>query len=394
MSQNEVTELEVMDAGGGALEQISRAEIDTQISTAKKYPRMLSKVRDNVLTLATMDEETAAACFFSLPRAGKAITGESVRLAEILASAYGNLRAAWRPINIDRQNGVVTCQGMCHDLENNISTSIEKSRKVQKKRNSNTYDEDMIMLAVNACGAIAYRDAVFKVVPKALIKPILKDIKEAARGKGTLDQKVNRVMDRLMEMGKEAGFKEKDFEKRVLATVEASKRADIDLTKLDTLIGVGTAIRDGEVRLIDAFPDPEAKPEGDPFQPKKPSAQSVEGNNEETADEGKAPEKEEAEPEAPESSSAQPSEQEGEPEPPKEEPKQEAQPTGRTAEPDEVSMLILESGGKATDKGVTKAAVALGILPKTYNKSVTEASPEQLGAIVDRWEEILKLKIS
>lgn len=252
----EQNEIEIIDATTSSLESITRAEIDTQIATAKRYPRTLSKVRDNVLTLATMDEETAAACFFSLPRGGKDITGESVRLAEILASAYGNLRAAWRCVGIDRVNGVVTCQGVCHDLENNISTSIEKTRQAQKRRGASTFSEDMIMLAVNACGAIAYRDAIFKVVPKALIKPILGQIKEAARGKGTLEQRVMRVFNKLMAMAVEAKIAEKDAKRRILAAIECDKIEDISLTKLDMLIGMGTAIKDGEIRIADAFPAP------------------------------------------------------------------------------------------------------------------------------------------
>lgn len=374
---SETTELEVIDAGGGALEQISRAEIDTQIATAKKYPRSLSKVRDNVLTLATMDEETAAACFFSLPRGGKDITGESVRLAEILASAYGNLRAAWRPVAIDRQNGTVTCQGICHDLENNVSTSVEKTRKVQKKRNAATFDEDMIMLAQNACGAIAYRDAIFKVVPKALIKPILKDIKEAARGKGTLDQKVDRVMKRLIEMGEAAGVKEKDMEKRVLAAVECGKRSDIDLTKLDVLIGMGTAIRDGEVRLSDAFPDPKeaAAKEKNPF---KPEAKDEKPENTSTETETEAPTDEPAA-----EASAEPDEGKTE---------EAASSGGEPGDPDDLANLMMDVDGLG-DARMRKSAIALGILPKDYSGSVMEASPEQVGAMIRRFDEIVNLKV-
>lgn len=254
------TELEILE-NNSSIESLNRSEIDMQISTARKYPRQLSQVRDKVLTLATMDDETARACFFSLPTGGKTISGESVRLAEILVSCYGNIRAAWRPISIDRKNGVVTCQGVCHDLESNASTSLEKSRQVQKKRGATTYDEHMITLATNACGAIAYRDAVFKVVPKALIKPILGRIKEAARGKGTLDQKVDGVIKRLIQIAEESGEKGKDLEKRILSVVGASKREDIDLARLDTLIGLGTAIADGEARFADLFKQEQKTPD-------------------------------------------------------------------------------------------------------------------------------------
>src|SRR4030095_13145064 len=74
-----------------AIEAISRAEIDVQIATAKRYPRVLTQVKQDMLEMATIDEETAAACFYSVPRGSKNIVGPSIRLAEIAFSCYGNV---------------------------------------------------------------------------------------------------------------------------------------------------------------------------------------------------------------------------------------------------------------------------------------------------------------
>lgn len=38
------------------LAAINKSEIDTQIATAKQYPRNLARVLNNIETLATMDE--------------------------------------------------------------------------------------------------------------------------------------------------------------------------------------------------------------------------------------------------------------------------------------------------------------------------------------------------
>jgi len=276
MNQVEIVESEAM----GALAQLNRAEIDVQIRTAKQYPRQISKVQNDVLSLATIDEETAGSCFFALPRGGKTITGPSVRMAEIVVSCYGNLRAAWRPVHVDRVNGIVTCQGMCHDLEKNVATTIEKTRQVQKRKGADHFNEDMITLAINACGAIAYRDAIYKVVPMALVKPLFKQIQEAARGKGTLDQRVERILKRLIEMGEADGIKQKDMEARILAVVGAGKRSDIDLTSLDVLIGMGTSVGDGEIRLKDAFPDPKVQHRPDAFESPAGSKSDASGSEE------------------------------------------------------------------------------------------------------------------
>lgn len=271
-------ETQTIAPDNAVLEQITRAEIDMKVATAKKYPRTLSRVRERVLELSTLDDETAAQCFYSLPRGGKSITGESVRLAEILASCYGNIIAGARIVSIDHREGVVTTQGVCHDLENNVSTTIEKRRQIQRKRSqkeSDPYDEDMITLAANAGAAIAYRDAVFKVIPKAIVRPILRQIKDAARGKGTLPEKVDRVVNRLVEMGIKEG--------RVLAAVDCRKREDVGLDKLDTLIGLGTAIRDGEISKEDAFPAADPNSKSAAFAPAKEAEKAEEATEGEEA---------------------------------------------------------------------------------------------------------------
>ena len=74
-------------AGGGTLSVLSRAEIDVQITTAKRYPRSVTAFRREAEEMATLDEETAGSMFYVLPRAGKNIEGPSVRLAEIVGSA-------------------------------------------------------------------------------------------------------------------------------------------------------------------------------------------------------------------------------------------------------------------------------------------------------------------
>src|SRR4051812_8256475 len=48
-----------------------RAEIDSQVTTARQYPRDMKKAMSNITTLATLDEETAAECLYALVRKKK-----------------------------------------------------------------------------------------------------------------------------------------------------------------------------------------------------------------------------------------------------------------------------------------------------------------------------------
>lgn len=252
MSDQKSNQLEILDREEPtALESIERASIDSQVATAKRYPRTLSKVKSDMLSFATLDEETAASCFYTLPRGGKTIQGPSVRLAEIALSCYSNLRAGSRPISTvtTGDHPHVIIQAVAHDLEKNVAITIEKRRRITKKKNKEAIDEDDINLAVNACSAIAFRDAVFKVVPLALIKPVFEQAKLVAIGDiKSLGVKRQKIVERLLQMGAKI--------ENILGKVEAKKVEDIDLTKLELLIGLGTALKDGETTLEEAFPVP------------------------------------------------------------------------------------------------------------------------------------------
>lgn len=241
--------------GNDALTAISRAEIDMQISTAKKYPRNIMRVKSQMLTIATMDEETAEACFYTLPRGGKAIQGPSVRMAEIALSAYGNVKAGTRILSVDTgTNPHAVVQAVVHDLETNVAYSVEKRRRiVGKKKNGGTPDEDDINLAVNAGSAIAFRDAVFKVVPGALVKAVFEAAKKVAVGDlKSLSATRAKIVDRLQKYGA--------TQERILAKLGLQKIEEINLEHVEILMGLGTALKDGAVTLEEAFPA--AAPEG------------------------------------------------------------------------------------------------------------------------------------
>lgn len=230
------------------LEAISRAEIDMAIATARRYPRDVVAVKKEMLALATLDQDTAEACFYSLPRGGKNIEGPSVRLAEIAVSCYGNLRAGSRILEVVPQgdNPYVVVQSVCTDLQKNITVSIEKRRRITKKRSKMTVDEDDINLAVNACSAIAFRDAVFKVVPLALIKPVYEQARKVAIGDAkTLVARRERAIAVLLKMGVKL---EQILERLGKKAVEA-----IDIDDLETLFGLRNAIKEGELTIEQAF---------------------------------------------------------------------------------------------------------------------------------------------
>lgn len=162
------------------LHAINKSEIDMQISTAKMYPRNVERALAAMVAMATTDEETAGDCHYALKRNGNLIEGLSVRMAEIIADCWGNLRVQTRIVGNDGKT--ITAQGVCHDLETNVAISVEVKRRITT-REGETFSEDMQVMAGNAASAIAFRNAVLKVVPKAVTKNVCNLVYQKAKGK-------------------------------------------------------------------------------------------------------------------------------------------------------------------------------------------------------------------
>lgn len=161
-----------------AIEATQRAEYDIQIATAKKYPRDLVKVKNNALAIITMDKQIAESCRYALPRDGKSISGPSVHLARILSQQYGNLRADSRVKQIT--NNQIISEAICFDLETNYAVKVEVRKSIVGKRGR--YSDDMIVVTGNAANAIAFRNAVFSVIPKGLTDICYKKSMEVITG--------------------------------------------------------------------------------------------------------------------------------------------------------------------------------------------------------------------
>lgn len=161
----EVLPVEAQDVRIVQVDAVERANVDSQVATAKRYPRDIRRSINNSVVMATMNQETAQSCSYALPRGGKPITGPSVHLAKIIVSNWGNVRTEAKVVQItDKQ---VISRGTCWDLETNVASAFEVRRSIIGK-NGQRFSDDMITVTGNAANSIAYRNAVFAVIPKAI----------------------------------------------------------------------------------------------------------------------------------------------------------------------------------------------------------------------------------
>ena len=237
-STGEIIESEVVD-GSLILASQERGQIDIQIATAKKYPRSVDKARKDVLTLATLNEKVAGDCFYMLPRDKKPIEGPSSRFAEILQYGWGNIRSQGDVIGIDDK--YVVAVGMAFDLEKNSAYKVSVKRKITNKYGKR-YTDDMIGVTANAAVSIAIRNAILKVIPKPLWWDIYEAARKASLGKGRTIQKKR---DEMLTWFKKVGLNEK----QVCEIVGARGMDDIGEEQLITLLGLMTAIKDGDTSV-------------------------------------------------------------------------------------------------------------------------------------------------
>lgn len=229
--------------GGGALAALNRSEIDMQVATAKRYPRSMATFKKQAVEMACLDEETAGTMFYALKRGGKVIEGPSVRLAEVVGSAFGNLRYASRVVAIDDK--FVTAQGMCLDVEKNIAASVEVKRRITNS-SGQRYNDDMITVTSNAACAIALRNAMFKVVPMGLVKPIYDVARQTSIGNAqSLDKRRGALVDWFGKVGVAV--------EQLVAWAGKKGIEDITTDDLIQLRGLATAIKDGDTTVDEAF---------------------------------------------------------------------------------------------------------------------------------------------
>ena len=228
---------------GGALSATERAQIDMQVTTAKQYPRSITKALQDAESLACLDEETADSMLYAVTRGNKVIEGPSVRLAEIMAYSWSNLRVDADIVGEDR--AFVTAMALCWDLEKNVGIRIRVRRRITNK-NGGRYNDDMIGVASNAALSIAVRNGIFKVIPHTLTNSIYRKARVAALGKGgTLTQKRQALVAYFGKLGVKP--------EEIFTLLDVKGLDDIMEDQLVTLRGLANAIKEGEQTVETTF---------------------------------------------------------------------------------------------------------------------------------------------
>ena len=225
------------------MDAIEKANVDVQVSTAKQFPRNVTRAIQNSIVMATIDPETAQMMRYALPRGGKPITGPSVHLAKLIVSNWGNVRAEAKVVQITGSQ--VVSRGTCWDLENNVATAIEVRRNI-KGKNGQRFSDDMITVVGNAANSIAFRNAVFSVIPKAVTDKVYRAAQECITGDLSDEAKLLQKRTNCLKFfNDEYGITEEEVIKLCgKQTVNQIKADEIAL-----MLGIYQSLKDGDTTV-------------------------------------------------------------------------------------------------------------------------------------------------
>lgn len=240
--------IQIIDNSGiEVFEAQERAAIDSQVATAKRYPRNLTRVKENSIKIACMDKETAESCRYAKPVGDKKVVGASVHLARIVCQQYGNIRVQQRIKLIDSKT--IVAEAVAFDMETNYAVCVEARRSILDKFGMR-YKESVIETNAMAILAIAERNAILKVVPKSIIDTVYNEAFRFANGDLSDNAKLIIARDKAFEFFKNEYAATED---EVVSCLGLKTKEAIKPEHIVDLRGYMQSLKDKEITVEELF---------------------------------------------------------------------------------------------------------------------------------------------
>lgn len=221
------------------------AEVQAQYVIAKKFPRNQHEAYSRIME-SCKRPSLAEQAMYAYPRGGQLVKGPSIRLAESMAQAWGNIDFGVREIS--QENGMSIAEAYAIDLETN--SRITKIFHVQHKRDTKkgvtrlTDSRDIYELVANQ-GARRLRACILGIIPGDLVEAAV------ARCAQTLESSDVPIKEQVMKMiaaFDDLGVKVEHLEKRLGHNLDATIPQEIV-----TLKSIYKSIKDGMAAREDFF---------------------------------------------------------------------------------------------------------------------------------------------
>lgn len=184
-------------------EQRAIAEAQGKILIAKKFRRDQAAAFQQVMTSCSR-KKLAEAAMYSYPRAGQVITGPSIRLAEELARAWGNME--YGILELSQKDGISEMEAYCWDLETNVVSSqkftVKHERHTRTGITKLTDPRDIYELTANNAGR-RLRSRILAVLPPDLVDAAVEECYKTLAGANAepLEDRVRKMLKAFAAFG-------------------------------------------------------------------------------------------------------------------------------------------------------------------------------------------------
>lgn len=227
----------------------STTEVQAAVIMARQFPRDQIQATERI-RVACQREGLARAAVYTYARGGSNVSGPSIRLAESMAQAWGNLQYGIRELSNNGKESTV--EAYCWDMETNVRVAktfqVPHIRKT--KTSTRTLDDPRdIYENVANNGARRLRACILGVIPGDVVEMAVDECEQTMKNTVQLtEKKVQKLVEAFMKHGITQAMIEERLQRKVQAMTPGQY---LDLTK------IGTSLNDGMSSPKDWFSIPE-----------------------------------------------------------------------------------------------------------------------------------------
>lgn len=251
-TKGEILAVETVPAG--IVQQHERAAMDMQVATAQQLGRSINQFQQDLESWSCMTQEIAEECTYVLKKGGNPIVGPSIRFAELLQVAYRHI--VCETFIEEEAERFIIVGATARDLFRNITIRGRVKRRIVNKHGQR-FNVDMIQTTTQAAASLALRNAIIRLIPKALWQGVWLKSRTVAQG---IDPDTGKRVIPFAESVQRAITFLGNFditEAEILAHMRYDARGDFKPDDLTFLRNKARSIQAGEVDPSEAFPEPQ-----------------------------------------------------------------------------------------------------------------------------------------
>lgn len=226
-------------------QQRAIAEVQSAMMIARMNPRDPIAAMDRILNACTRPS-LAASAIYQYSRGGSDVSGPSIRLAEAMAQAWGNMQFGIR--ELDQRNGESTVQAFAWDVETNtrreVTFQVPHLRYTRQGSKRLEDPRDIYEMVANQ-GARRLRACILAVIPGDVTEAAVQQCEATMH---TTSDTSPEAMQKMVKAFAEFGVSREQIEKRIQRRLDAIQPAQVVGLKK-----VYASLRDGMSSPADWF---------------------------------------------------------------------------------------------------------------------------------------------